>query len=103
MRTRRAVLAAASETFSLRGYAGTTMRHVAESAAVSVPLVEQLFGTKASLLKACVDVAIAADVTGFLSVVVSVLGPAQAPSATLVLAVFEAAGATRSWPNWRTA
>ena len=65
------------------------MRHVAESAAVSVPLVEQLFGTKASLLKACVDVAIAADVTGFLSVVVSVLGPAQARSATLVLAVFE--------------
>ena len=109
MRTRRAVLAAASETFSLSGYAGTTMRHVAESAAVSVPLVEQLFGTKASLLKACIDVAIAgddepvpmlerdwtrraqaaADVTGLLNVVVSVLGPAQAPSAALVLAVFE--------------
>jgi len=108
-RTRLVVLTAASEMFSRCGYAGTTMRRVAESAGVSVPLVEQLFGTKASLLKACIDVAIAgddepvaildrdwthraqaaADVTAFVDVAVSVLGPIQARSAALVLAVFE--------------
>ena len=108
-RTRLAVLSAATETFSMCGYAGTTMRNVAEYAGVSVPMVEQLFGSKASLLKACIDVAIAGDdepvamlerdwayqaqaatdVTGFVDVAVSVLGPAQARSAALVLAVFE--------------
>jgi AcrR family transcriptional regulator len=85
------------------------MRLVAESAGVSVPTVEQLFGTKSTLLKACIDVAIAGDnepvamlerdwtlraeaatgLDGFVAVVASVLAPAQARSAALVLAVFE--------------
>jgi AcrR family transcriptional regulator len=60
-RTRAAVLAAAHELFSERGYAGTTMRLVAAAAGVSVPTVELLFRTKPSLLKACIDVAIAGD------------------------------------------
>ena len=85
------------------------MRLVAESAGVSVPTVEQLFRTKSALLKACIDVAIAGDgepvamldrewtrhaeaatdVDGFAAVVASVVAPAQARSAALVLAVFE--------------
>jgi AcrR family transcriptional regulator len=85
------------------------MRLVAEAAGVSVPTVEQLFGTKSSMLKACIDVAIAGDgepvamlerdwtlraeaaldVGGFVAVAASVLAPAQDRSAALVLAVFE--------------
>lgn len=92
-----------------RGYAGTTIRAVAASAEVSVPTVEALFGTKARLLKAAIDVAIAGDdepvavldrpwahaawdaasVAEFLSVVAGVLADAQRRSAGLVLAVFE--------------
>jgi hypothetical protein len=76
-----------------------------------VPTVEALFGTKAALLKAAIDVAIAGDdepvpvlerpwaaaarqaVTApeFLSVVGGVIAAAQARSAGLVLAVFEGA------------
>ena len=107
--TRAEVVAATSESFADRGYAGTTMRQIAEAAEVSLPTVEQLFGTKANLLKTCIDAAIAGDdqpvtmlerdwtvaaeaatdVDGFLDVVVSVLGPAQARSAALIVAVFE--------------
>ena len=107
--TRADVVAAASESFADRGYAGTTMRQIAEAAKVSLPTVEQLFGTKANLLKTCIDVAIAgddkqvtmlerdwtlaaegaADVNSFLDVFVSVLRPAQARSAALIAAVFE--------------
>ena len=108
-RTRAEVVRAASELFAGRGYAGTTMRQVAEAAGVSVPLVEQLFGTKANLLKSCIDVAIAGDdeplamlerdwtvaaeaatdVRGLIDVIVGVVVPAQARSATLIVAVFE--------------
>ena len=76
---------------------------------MSVPTVEALFGTKARLLKAAVDVAIAgddepvpvldrpwADEAGkagslgeFLSMVAGALAAAQQRSAGLVLAVFE--------------
>jgi len=76
---------------------------------VSVPTVEALFGTKARLLKAAIDVAIAGDdkpvavldrawaadarragtAEEFLSLVASVMTAAQARSAGLVLAVFE--------------
>jgi AcrR family transcriptional regulator len=95
--------------FLERGYAGATMRAIAAAADVSVPTVESLFGTKARILKAAIDVAIAGDdepisvldrswtgaalltesVDEFLSIVASVVGPAQARSAGLVLAVFE--------------
>jgi AcrR family transcriptional regulator len=107
--TRAAVLSAGHEMFSRGGYVGTTMRLVASAAGVSVPTVEQLFGTKASLLKACIDAAIAGDdepvamlerdwtlraeaatdLAGFVVLAASVLAPAQARSAALVLAVFE--------------
>jgi AcrR family transcriptional regulator len=108
--TRRRILDAAREAFVARGYAGTTVRAIAAAAGVSVPTVELLFGTKAAVLKAAIDVAIVGDdepvpvlvrewtevarrapgAEEFLAVVVGVLGPAQARSAGLVLAVLEA-------------
>jgi AcrR family transcriptional regulator len=110
-RTRRRILDAAREGFVARGYAGTTVRAIAAGAGVSVPTVELLFGTKATVLKAAIDVAIAGDdepvpvldrawtevaratpgAEEFLAVVVGVLGPAQQRSAGLVLAALEAA------------
>ena len=108
-RTRRRVIEAATSVFVARGYAGTTMRAVATAAGVSVPTVELLFGAKARLLKAAIDLAIVGDdesvpvlerdwtvaalkagtAEEFLEVVAGVIGPAQARSAGLVLAVFE--------------
>ena len=110
--TRLRVLQAATSLFDQRGYAGTTIRSVAERAGVSVPTVEALFGTKGRLLKAAIDVAIAgddepvpmlardwataaaraADPATFLSIVAGVLAPAQSRSSGLVLAAFEGAG-----------
>jgi AcrR family transcriptional regulator len=60
-RTRAAILAAAHDAFVARGYAGTSLRAVAEAAGVSVPTVEQAFGTKANLLRTVIDVARAGD------------------------------------------
>jgi AcrR family transcriptional regulator len=108
-RTRRRVLEAAGSVFVAGGYAGATIRAIAAEAGVSVPTVELLFATKARLLKAAIDVAIAGDdeavavldrswtsaaiasasADEFLSIVASVIGAAQARSAGLVLAVFE--------------
>jgi TetR/AcrR family transcriptional regulator, regulator of autoinduction and epiphytic fitness len=107
--TRQRVLAAATAVFLDRGYVGATMRTIATEAGVSVPTVESLFGTKARVLKAAIDVAIAGDdepipvldrswtdaasraetVDELLSIVAGVIGPAQARSSGLVLAVFE--------------
>jgi TetR/AcrR family transcriptional regulator, regulator of autoinduction and epiphytic fitness len=107
--TRQRVLAAATSEFLARGYAGATMRAMAAGAGVSVPTVESLFGTKARVLKAAIDVAIAGDdepvpvldrswtvaaeaadtVDEVLSIVAGVIGPAQARSCGLVLAVLE--------------
>ena len=109
-RTRRRILDAAREAFVARGYAGTTVRAIAAAAGVSVPTVELLFGTKAAVLKAAIDVAIvgddepvpvldrawteaarrAAGAEELLAVVAGVLAPAQARSAGLVLAALEA-------------
>jgi AcrR family transcriptional regulator len=97
--------------FLHRGFAGSTMRVIANQAGVSVPTVELLFGTKARLLKAAIDVAIVGDdepvpvldrhwtvaavkadtLQEFLAIVASEIGPAQERSAGLVLAAFEAA------------
>lgn len=113
-RTRQRMLTAAAAEFLAHGYAGTTIRAVARAAGVSVPLVEATFGTKARLLKAAIDVAIAGDdepvamlerswvrialgarsAAEFLTVVAAVIGPAQARSAGLVLAALE--GSARS-------
>jgi AcrR family transcriptional regulator len=108
-RTRRRVLDAAREAFVARGYAGTTVPAIAAAAGVSVATVELLFGTKAAVLKAAIDVAIVGDdepvpvlerswtevarrapgAAEFLGVVVGVLAPAQERSAGLVLAALE--------------
>ena len=60
-RTRRRIVDAATALFLERGYAGATMRAIAAAAGVAVPTVELGFGTKATLLKAAIDVAIAGD------------------------------------------
>jgi AcrR family transcriptional regulator len=60
-RTRARITAAAARRFADHGYAATTMRAVAADAGVAVPTVELAFGTKARLLKAVIDVAIAGD------------------------------------------
>jgi AcrR family transcriptional regulator len=60
-RTRQAVLDAAREQFVAHGYAATSIRAVAAAAGVSVPTVEQAFGTKRTLLKHVVDVTRAGD------------------------------------------
>jgi AcrR family transcriptional regulator len=60
-RTRARIIAAAAGRFLARGYAATTMRAVAADAGVALPTVELAFGTKARLLKAVIDTAIAGD------------------------------------------
>jgi AcrR family transcriptional regulator len=107
--TRRRILWAATRQFLAHGYTGTTIRGIAAEAEVSVPTVESLFGTKARVLKAAIDVAIAGDddsiavldrewaaaamaaptAEEFLSIVAAVIGAAQRRSAGLVLAVLE--------------
>ncbi len=114
-RTRQRVLDAATAVFLDRGYGGATIRAIAAEANVSVPTVEALFGTKARLLKAAIDVAIAGDdepvavlhrgwaaearqagtAEEFLSLVAGVVAAAQARSAGLVLAVFEGSARDR--------
>ena len=110
-KTRKRVIEAATRLFVQQGYATTTMRAIADEAGVSVPTVELLFGTKAQLLHVVIDVAVAGDdepvpvlrrawaadaqsardLADFLSVVAKVLSAAQARSAGLVLAAYEAA------------
>lgn len=60
-RTRARIVAAAAGRFLEHGYAGATMRAVASDAGVALPTVELAFGTKARLLKAAIDTAIAGD------------------------------------------
>jgi AcrR family transcriptional regulator len=107
------VLNAATAEFLARGYGGTTMRAIAGEAGVAVPTVEALFGTKARVLKAAIDVAIAGDddqvavldrhwarvaeqaanVEQFLAIAARVIAPAQSRSSGLVLALFEGSSA----------
>ena len=110
-RTRKRVIDAATGLFVQQGYATTTMRAIADEAGVSLPTVELLFGTKAQLLHVVIDVAVAGDdepvpvlsrawaadarsardLADFLSVVAQVLSEAQARSAGVMLAAYEAA------------
>ncbi len=110
-RTRLRVVEAATAVFLGRGYAGATMRSIAAEAGVSVPTVEQLFGTKAGILEAAIDDAIAGDdepvpvldrgwaaaaraagtAEEFLAIAAGVITAAMERSAGLVLAVFEGA------------
>ena len=107
------VIEAATRLFVQQGYATTTMRAIAAAADVSVPTVELLFGTKAQLLHVVIDVAVAGDdepvpvlsrawahvaqsardLADFLSAVARVLCEAQARSAGVILAAYEAARA----------
>jgi AcrR family transcriptional regulator len=59
---RLAVVAAAREAFERKGWAGATVREIADAAGVSQKTIEAVFGTKATLLKAAVDYAIRGDV-----------------------------------------
>jgi AcrR family transcriptional regulator len=108
-RTRRRIIDAATALFLERGYAGAKMRAIAAAAGVAVPTVELGFGTKATLLKAAIDVAIAGDdepvpvldrawaeaarraahPAELLEIAAEVITAAQSRSAGLVLAVFE--------------
>jgi TetR/AcrR family transcriptional regulator, regulator of autoinduction and epiphytic fitness len=110
-KTRTRVIEAATRLFVQQGYGTTTMRAIADEAGVSVPTVELLFGTKAQLLHVVIDVAVAGDdeplpvlsrvwaadaqsardLADFLSVVAQVLSEAQARSAGVMLAAYEAA------------
>ncbi len=60
-RTRETVVRVSQHLFEERGWAATTIRSIAEKAAVSQKTVEALFGTKAALLQAAVEYAIRGD------------------------------------------
>lgn len=109
--TRRRIVSAAAEQFANAGYQATTMRSISAAAEVSVASIELAFGSKARLLKAAIDVAIAGDhdpvavlgrdwaaaarttttVHDFLTAVSRTLRPAMTRSAGLVLAAYDAA------------
>ena len=59
--TRAAILAAARERFLERGYQATTVEEIAAAAGVSKPTVFAAVGSKAQLLQAVRDVAMAGD------------------------------------------
>jgi AcrR family transcriptional regulator len=110
--TRRRIVSAATEQFANAGYQATTMRSIAAAAEVSVASIELAFGSKARLLKAAIDVAIAGDddpvavldrdwaaaamatttAHDFVAVAGHTLRPAMTRSAGLVLAAYDAAG-----------
>jgi AcrR family transcriptional regulator len=59
--TRSAVIAAASQLFAEKGWAGTGMRDVAGAAGVAIETVYASFRSKRELLTACIDQAVVAD------------------------------------------
>ena len=59
--TRAAVMAAAAELFTTRGWAGTGMRDVAKAAGVATETVYSHFSSKRVLLQAVIDVAVVGD------------------------------------------
>jgi AcrR family transcriptional regulator len=62
LRTRERVLSEASRLFVTGGYGATSLAAVARAAGVSVPTVLSGFGSKATLLKEAIDVALVGDV-----------------------------------------
>ena len=60
-RTRAAIVAAASELFTARGYAATSLADVATAAGVARPTVFAAFGSKPALLRQVLDQALAGD------------------------------------------
>lgn len=61
LRTRRAIVDAAQELFTERGYGGTSLADVAAAAGVARPTVTAAFGSKPALLQEVLDVALAGD------------------------------------------
>lgn len=59
--TRARILEAAKTSFLRRGFGGTTIRVVADEAAVSQETIYKAFGGKAALLKAVYDISLAGD------------------------------------------
>jgi AcrR family transcriptional regulator len=60
-RTRTRIVQAADELFRERGYAGTTMKDVAARAGVARDTVHAVFGSKAQLIPAIVDLRLVPD------------------------------------------
>jgi AcrR family transcriptional regulator len=60
-RTRRAIVAAASELFVERGYVATSLAQIAVAAGVARPTVFAAFGSKPALLRQVLDQALAGD------------------------------------------
>jgi len=60
-RTRARILDAASELFLNRGYARTTMKDIADGAAVARDTVHATFGSKAQVLTALIDLRLVPD------------------------------------------
>lgn len=60
-RTRAAIVAAATDLFTARGYAATSLADVAASAGVARPTVFAAFGSKPALLRQVLDQALAGD------------------------------------------
>lgn len=59
--TRLEVVGAAHDLFVAKGYAATTVGDIGAAAQVSAPTIYAAFGSKAGLLKRCIDVALAGD------------------------------------------
>jgi len=55
--TKRRIVLAASELFAAYGYAGTSVRQIAGSAAVSLGMIRHYFGSKRGLYRACIGTA----------------------------------------------
>ena len=60
-RTRMRIVQAADELFCGRGYAMTTMKDIAEAAGVARDTVHAVFGTKAALIPAIIDLRLVPD------------------------------------------
>lgn len=59
--TRQAILAAAAHLFVTGGYEAASLRQIADVAGVARPTVTAVFGSKAAILKAALDEALAGD------------------------------------------
>lgn len=59
--TRRKILVAARRLFGAQGYAATTLPAIAREARVSAPTVTAVFGTKAALLDALIQLTVRGD------------------------------------------
>jgi AcrR family transcriptional regulator len=60
-RTRQAIIAAAHQLFTERGYGATSLADIAAAAGVARPTPSAVFGSKPALLKEVLDQALAGD------------------------------------------